>query len=268
LRTEEAEDVRQLATSTDLLYVVNLMQRYNPLYHAVKQLIQDNVLGSFLHGFFENYASDEFLGPDHWFWDKQKSGGIFIEHAVHFFDMFAGWLGKGNIIAAQQLYRPGYPGVCDKVQAIARYGDALVNFYHGFDQPKSMDRQEMRLLFERGEITLYEWVPTRLKMTALCTNDTIAQLRNIFPGAHIHHVEALDVPNTVKGRFKDITYQYKTELTTRDDVQKESLYQYLVTSMFSDQVAWIRDHSHQRVITSDNAVESVRMAVSAEAMSP
>ena len=29
--------------------------------------------------------------------DRTKSGGIFIEHGVHFFDMFAGWLGVGAV---------------------------------------------------------------------------------------------------------------------------------------------------------------------------
>ncbi|MBQ0906006.1 Gfo/Idh/MocA family oxidoreductase [Micromonospora sp. U21] len=35
---------------------------------------------------FENDASDEDLGPEHWFWDERASGGIFVEHGVHFFD--------------------------------------------------------------------------------------------------------------------------------------------------------------------------------------
>ena len=48
------------------------------------------VLGELLHGHFENDASDENLPADHWFWDRSKSGGIFVEHGVHFFDLFAG----------------------------------------------------------------------------------------------------------------------------------------------------------------------------------
>ena len=43
------------------------------------------------------------LNPDHWFWDESKSGGIFIEHGVHFFDLFSGWLGEGKIVDALQL---------------------------------------------------------------------------------------------------------------------------------------------------------------------
>jgi predicted dehydrogenase len=33
---------------------------------------------------FLNEAGDEGLGPEHWFWDRDTSGGIFVEHGVHF----------------------------------------------------------------------------------------------------------------------------------------------------------------------------------------
>jgi hypothetical protein len=42
-------------------------------------------LGELLHGYFENYEADEGLAPDHWFWDREKSGGSFVEHRVQFF---------------------------------------------------------------------------------------------------------------------------------------------------------------------------------------
>ncbi|HXB45057.1 MAG TPA: Gfo/Idh/MocA family oxidoreductase, partial [Puia sp.] len=103
LKTSEAEELAALARSRALLYVVNLMQRYNPMFEIVKTIITEKILGSFLHGFFENYASDENLGPGHWFWDESKSGGIFIEHGVHFFDLFEGWLGAGRVAGAWQL---------------------------------------------------------------------------------------------------------------------------------------------------------------------
>jgi predicted dehydrogenase len=78
------------------------------------------------------------LPPEHWFWDRAKSGGIVIEHGVPFFDPFAGWLGPGEVVAAQATYRSGTEpgsGIEDQVQATVRYaGDVLVNFYHGFHQ--------------------------------------------------------------------------------------------------------------------------------------
>jgi predicted dehydrogenase len=266
LKATHAAELRDLAASRQLLYVVNLMQRYNTLYASVSELIEKKILGDFLHGFFENYASDEVLTEHHWFWDMEKSGGIFIEHAVHFFDMFAGWLGQGKVLSALKLSRPGYPQVWDKYQSTVQYGNGWVNFYHAFDQPKAMDRQEMRLQFERGEITLYEWVPTQLRMTALCSEEELGSLKSLFPGATMDFLERHDQPQNTRGRFKSITYQYKIVLDTGTAVQKQTLYQDLVTRMFTDQTAWIRDRHHVRVINQDNAVNSLDMAEQSEKM--
>lgn len=259
-----AIELKEMAEQKNLLFVVNLMQRYNPLYESVTHLVQKKVLGNFLHGFFENYASDEVLTEAHWFWDEKKSGGIFIEHGVHFFDMFSGWLGEGKVVASQKSNRASHPSVWDRFQATVKYEEGLVNFYHGFDQPKAMDRQEMRLLFERGEITLYEWVPTQLKMTALCNDEELKNLHDIFPTAKIDFIESYEQPRTTRGRFKEIKYKFKIKLDTRDSVQKQTLYQELVTKMFVDQIAWMKDRSHKRKIDQHNAVNSLRIAEAAE----
>ena len=259
-----ALELKELAEQKNLLFAVNLMQRYNPLFDSVMQLIQQKVLGNFLHGFFENYASDEALTEAHWFWDEKKSGGIFIEHGVHFFDMFTGWLGEGNVVASQKSDREGHPHVWDRCQATVRYAEGWVNFYHGFDQPKVMDRQEMRLLFERGEITMYEWVPTQLKMTALCDDEGLKKLREIFLSAKIDFIESHEQPRTARGRFKEIKYKFKIKLDTGGSVQKQTLYQELVTKMFVDQVAWIKDRSHKRKVDQHNAVNSLRIAEMAD----
>jgi predicted dehydrogenase len=266
IKLAHAIELKELAASKKLLFVVNLMQRYNKLYDAISALIKKNVLGSFLHGFFENYASDEFLTQQHWFWDEEKSGGIFIEHGVHFFDMFSGWLGDAKVIAAQKSTRPGFKNSWDRVQASVLYSGGIVNFYHGFDQPKAMDRQEMRLLFEKGEITLFEWVPTRLKMTALCDEAELQTLRLIFPAAAIETIESHDESRICYGRFKEIKYRYKITLDTGGTVEKQTLYQELVTSMFKDQLAWLKNNDHIRKINDHNAVNSLKLAEEAESI--
>lgn len=266
LRTEQAQALRDLADQKGLLFVVNLMQRYNPLYVAVKRLIDAKLLGEFLHGFFENYASDEFLSPEHWFWDERQSGGIFIEHGVHFFDMFAGWLGPGEVVAAQKLSRPLHPGVWDISQCTALYAGnkAPVHFYHAFNQPKVLDRQEMRLQFERGEITLHEWVPTRLVLNAICTDDEAQQLQALFPGARMQVLQQFNAPQQARGRFKTIHYQRKLQLDTGDALGKTAVYEGLLRSMWDEQLRWLEDRDSARRIDSENAVNSVAMAERAE----
>jgi predicted dehydrogenase len=104
---EQADELVSIARDQRLLLVTNLMQRYNPIFGQVKEVVDSKLLGDVLHGTFENDACDEGLAPEHWFWDPAKSGGIFIEHGVHFFDMFAGWLGSGGVESAGRVTRPG-----------------------------------------------------------------------------------------------------------------------------------------------------------------
>ena len=98
---------------------------------------------------------------EHWFWDRSKSGGIFIEHGVHFFDLFAGWLGPGKVEAAQAGSGPARHRRSRSTSTApsATADDVLVNFYHGFHQAGRMDRQELRLVFERGDVTLLRLDP-------------------------------------------------------------------------------------------------------------
>ncbi len=264
----EAVELAAIATNANLLYVVNLMQRYNPMFTVVKTIVEENILGKFLHGFFENYASDEFLGPEHWFWDLSKSGGIFIEHGVHFFDLFAGWLGNGNPLSAIQMQRTGQPGtIIDRVQATVLYKEGFVNFYHGFDQPKHLDRQEMRLLFEHGEITLYEWVPVKMKLHGLLNKAALAKLEEITSMLTLVNRSAIEESNhLVRGRFKDISFDEHITLEYAHLQGKGQLYQEMLTAMVTDQCAWIKDHNHCRMIDSNNAIASLAIAEQATQM--
>lgn len=266
LKSAEAEELASLARSKQLLYVVNLMQRYNPLFSIVRDIVNEKVLGEFLHGFFENYASDESLEPDHWFWDEAKSGGIFIEHAVHFFDLFSGWLGQGEIIHAAQWQRPGIKRkINDRVQSTVNYPPGPVTFYHGFDQPKILDRQEMRLQFERGDLSLFEWVPVKLRLHGLLQKEQIEKLKKMMPDCSIIRNGKLPAGNKkVRGRFHDLNFDQHVTMEHGNSAEKQNRYQQLLISMIKDQRNWIRDNSVVRVIDDNNAVDSLRMAETAK----
>ena len=48
-----------------------------------------------------------------------------------------------------------------------------------------MDRQELRLVFERGDVTLYDWVPTRARIHAMVDERQTRDLCDLFPGARL-----------------------------------------------------------------------------------
>ena len=261
LTVAQADEMIDTARRNGRLLVANLMQRYNPLFDAVRQLIRSGVLGDFLHGTFENYASDENLPADHWFWDRSKSGGIFVEHGVHFFDLFDGWLGPGRVEAAQCGVRPGTT-IEEQVQCTIRYGDTgLVNFYHGFHQPGRLDRQEMRLLFERGDVTLFEWVPTRARVRALADEKGTREMVDLFPGAR------LDVTATYSGRDRSFQGRHKAldmyqmiELTHGEGRLKTHVYGDLLRALLADQLAWLGDPAHHRRVTEESGRDSLAVA--------
>jgi len=264
LTLEEADEMIALARERDRLLVADLMQRYNPIFAAVRALITERLLGEPLNGTFENYANDEGLGPGHWFWDRSKSGGIFVEHGVHFFDLFAGWFGRGRVVAAQRTLRPG-ESVEEQVQCTVRYGETvLVNLYHGFHQTARMDRQELRLVFERGDVTLHEWVPTQVRVYGLVEEAAARRLCELFPGAR------LDIAETYPPSQRFFHARHRTfeafeliELHHGEGHRKMYRYGELLRAMMADQTAWIRDRSHERLVTEQHGRDALAMALQA-----
>jgi predicted dehydrogenase len=267
MTVREADAMLDLAAKRDRLLVANLMQRYNPLFGAVRRLVESRLLGDLLHAYFENYASDENLPPQHWFWDRGMSGGIFIEHGVHFFDLFAGWLGHAQVEAAQVGVRPG-TSIEEHMHCTVRYGDSrLVNFYHGFHQTGRMDRQEIRLVFERGDVALYDWVPTRARIHALVDERQTRDLCALFPGARLDVVASYGGKDRAcRGRGKEFDAYQMIELSHGEGQAKSPLYSRLLRSLMDDQVAWIRNRKHERIVTGQNGRDSLATACAADAL--
>lgn len=261
---EQADGMIAAARERGLLLAANLMQRYNPLFDSIKALIDGGALGQVLHGYFENYAADEGLPAGHWFWDPSKSGGIFVEHGVHFFDLFAGWLGPGKVVAAQSSTRP-QAGFEDQVQCTVRYASGpLVNFYHGFHQAGRMDRQELRLVFERGDVTLADWIPSPYCIRAIVDEAQTRTLCDLFPDARLDVsavYPAKDRPCRGRGNEYDV-YQM-IEMTGGHERSKMHLYGDLLRAMLVDQVAAIKDPAHRRRITEQNGRDSLALALDA-----
>ncbi|MFP4381194.1 MAG: Gfo/Idh/MocA family protein [Candidatus Sumerlaeia bacterium] len=264
IKYKQSRELIDLAEEKDRLMVTNLMQRYNPLYHKVKELIDSNVLGEFLFGHFENLAQDEELGPNHWFWDPEKSGGIFVEHGVHFFDMFEGWFGEGHLLSAQSIGRPEGPGETHVYCTMHYKPRGLVHFYHGFHQAERMDRQEFRLVFERGEIRLYEWVPTSLQIDTLISRDNVQKIESILPDCTLKTLETLEgVARNRRSYHKLYEVDLRGHIHWDVGLDKESLYSRMLLDMIEDQALYIRDNSRQRIITEQNGLDAVKTAAKA-----
>jgi predicted dehydrogenase len=88
--------------------------------------------------FLENYAHDDSLPPDHWFWDYGKSGGIWVEHGVHFFDLNELAVGFTRESLKDKRYQEIILGLIDRVLGTAYHqNNAVVSYYHGFTKPEA-----------------------------------------------------------------------------------------------------------------------------------
>jgi len=195
------------AAERDLRLTVNFMMRFGPLAEAVQRLVAERLLGEPICAEVVNLAGDGGLPEDHWFWNREVSGGIFIEHGVHFFDLIASWFGAGHPMHAFQRARPASPGeapgLIDQVGCDALHGpgQTLVSYYHGFHQPSPIDRQRIRLNFEQGEVTLHGWVAGRLELDAVIDHAQHERLQAWAPeGTPLEVMQRFEPGTVVTGR--------------------------------------------------------------------
>ena len=144
--------------------------RWNPLYwliqrlQALRRADDEPVLGELRRFAVENLAGDERLPADHWFWDRATSGGIFIEHGVHFFDAASWLLGDPPIsVAAIQAARTS--GEIDTVVASTLHaGGATATYAHSFAHPDAAEYQSVLLDWGFAHGTLRGWIPVDLEL--------------------------------------------------------------------------------------------------------
>jgi predicted dehydrogenase len=139
--------------------VVDHVLRYNPILRALGRL-RGPLLGPVRRLAFENDASDEDLHPGHWFWDEGVSGGIFVEHGVHFFDAANALIGSmPEAVQGMEAHRPN-SDLVDLAVATTRHPDgAVATFAHGFSHAHRCERQLMRIDFGVAEARISGWIP-------------------------------------------------------------------------------------------------------------
>ncbi len=152
---------------TAVQITVDYVLRFHPLHQLAARIVHSGVFGVMRHFSLENFATDDSLLPGHWFWDPAQSGGIHVEHGVHFIDL-CNHLTTCPPESASGTVQQRDDGRMDRVSATVRYGDeALATFYHSFNQIRPVEQTTIRINCERGHITLHGWIPTELTLMGL-----------------------------------------------------------------------------------------------------
>ncbi|MBV9849039.1 MAG: Gfo/Idh/MocA family oxidoreductase [Armatimonadetes bacterium] len=244
---------------------INYVMRYNPLYQAVARIAREGWLGGLTHVGFENYASDEGLGDAHWFWDKGQSGGIFVEHGVHFFDVIGDIVGApARRVLGQTWERADGTGKEDRVQAIITYGNGIeASFYHAFNRPGALERQNAHFAFEKGHVTLDGWIPHTLHLSAIAGEGDLLGLRRLLP---VNIVDDEDFPppgRAVRGNGKEYRVTHRVHARERLG-DPTPVYQQAVRDVLLDLAAAVRDPAHRPRVSAADGAASLRVALAAK----
>lgn len=262
LRIEDGMKLVESAKKNKRILPVNFVLRYVPVVDLVKKIISDGWIGQPLRAYFENYATDEKLPASHWFWDKKESGGIFVEHGVHFFDLYEFWFGKADVIWAYTLPREKNRQEDRVICCLKHQQSLLATHYHGFDQPGVLDRQEHHLVFERGEIIVHGWIPEIVSVKFLADDTLLSQLLKGYPGWHHKILQRFpDNRRKMKGRGKNFSADFYAQLDFYSALDKQQLYTQAIIHLMRDQISYIRNPEHQRKIQEENGLTALRLAV-------
>ena len=263
-RVDHADEMLAAVEAAGVICPVNFVLRYNAVTEAVKAVLDSGAMGKVLAARLTNCAGDGKLGPDHWFWDRRQSGGIFIEHGVHFFDLYAHWLGPGRVLSAHAETREG-TGQEDRVLCTMAFDSgAVASHHHGFDQVLLLDRTDHRLVCELGDLRVDGWIPLRLTIDAVVNDETQRGLEACCPGGGVEVLatyEGEDRRPMGRGVRRDVARRIR--LTFEPAADKQAVYADSVRALLADQLAFLRDPAHRRRITEGNGLNSLKLAEAA-----
>lgn len=267
----EARELKALVAETGRVLVVDHVLRYNPLLLAIRRLQEQ--LGWHARRFlFENDAADESLPPEHWFWERSLSGGIFVEHGVHFFDVAQLFLdAPAQQVVAAETRRDGWPAP-DLVSATVVHGDALATHTHSFTHLHRAERQLMRLDFGLAEVRVDGWIPVSAELVAYTDASGEATLRAVLqepgllevPGVPLPAqpvaIDAVDASEAGLMDRPDATRRVTARLTLGGELAKQSVYAAGVAAALADLHACRADASRRPRSNADTAAAAVTVA--------
>jgi len=264
LTARDGKEMLSAAEKAERVLAVSFVMRYSPVVEAAKRIIDSGVLGKVLSGRATNCASDSGLSGGHWFWDKSVSGGIFIEHGVHFFDLYRYWIGPGEVVSAHSEARAGTAQE-DRVTCEVRHeSGCLSSHYHGFDQINLMDRTEHRLVCEMGDIRVTGWIPLCVEVDAALDETGLSRLEQCCPDADVDVLETFGPdPLVMKSRGKTRHMTKRVALRYARGEGKPDAYAADIRRLVVDQASFIRDPEHARRVSEADGLESLILAETA-----
>lgn len=240
---------------------IDYVMRWNPLLDVVRQVHQGGWLGALRSVQFVNYAQDDVLPPEHWFWNREKSGGIFIEHGVHFFDLYGELAGTPpkEVVATRSVRDNAAPGGrVDQVDcAVLHDNGVLCAYFHAFNRPKALERQQALLAFDRGFITVHGWVADAVEVDGWVDRAAADALTGL-PDLTQQSVQPFD--KDLHGR--DVTWHAESKVALHFGLpyDRDESYRRQVANGLNDLIKRVRNPEHRQKVTLTDALRSLVVA--------
>ncbi|MHB0935859.1 MAG: Gfo/Idh/MocA family protein [Armatimonadota bacterium] len=259
LSLAEADRMLAAAERAGLRVGINFVMRYSRIYETIRSLVAERIFGEPQRFVFENHAGD--LPASHWFWDPRRSGGILVEHGVHFFDIANTIFGEGRLHWAVMSRRES--GEADRWWCALRYGERMyASFYHAFDKPSAIEHTRGTIECAQGALTIDGWFPTQLVVDGLLAPSVLERARELLPSAEVVQLPA---PQMVlaDGRQREVTHSLKANVAIGN---KEEAYAVAVGEAMRDFAAWARDAAHPPRVTGADGRAALAIALEAREM--
>lgn len=258
LTAEDAATIAEAADKAGVVATVNFMLRFNPLVEGMRKIIEAGVFGKPRRVDLRNYATQVTVPPGHWFWDHKISGGILVEHGVHFFDMSSYMLGSRAVEATGlSVWRNSEQE--DRVFATAKFeNDVIGTYWHSFSRPLPLETTTFHMAFDLGEVEITGWIPLSVKFFGWTDQKGIETLRQNLPGLDL----TVEEMKETLAKSSDETYPVSMSIkgTAEINLPKGDVYGNLVRAMMLDMVAAIRNRDHRLRVTLNDAKAAVAIA--------
>lgn len=280
LTFEEARRLQEIQTRTGRVAMVDFVLRYTPLVALVYRWCREGTFGKLRRVVVENYAQDATLPPTHWFWDPKQSGGILIEHGIHFIDLVQGCTTAQPVkVQGAGIWRT--PEQMDRMLATVVYADGLMTtHYHAFAGPGFFEHTSLRFVFDLARLELTGWIPSKGHLTALLTESVAQQLQMLpfFQAIRQVPIEAVPDESRPEGwglthtptdlhvcRFGEHTYTVDVLLegTFTLPSSKGEIYQEALRAVLRDFVQAARHPHHRPQVTLQEGLASLQVALEA-----
>jgi len=258
LSLEDALEIKQVAKETGRVASVDFVLRYNRIVEMLRDIIQGEVLGKPRRTDLRNYAMQDTVPEGHWFWDRKISGGIFLEHGVHFFDL-ASWVLDTRAASTCAMTAERKPEMEDRVFAAVKYeNDVIGTYWHSFSRPRELETTTFHFAFDLGEIEMIGWIPLELRIWGWTDKSGLDKLKLLRRGTQLNEKRMDPEKAHSSDYYYDVEYALDTVITIEES--KLDVYAENLRGIMGDLIKAIENPSHIMRVTLDDAIEAVRVA--------